>query len=208
MNFQVHALCGDTFFDDLVGHANVKEAWERWQQGAALRENFTWRRFPHAGIMFENYRGTDDGTSVTIEATKAHFFPVGVPGLFITAFAPADTIDTVNTLGLLRVTPVLGRDLLPQDEIIGAPSVAVIGHRFWQDRFAGARDVIGTAVRLDGRATEIVGIMPEGFEFPFNQQVWRPLPARDLAMERGSGPSLLAFGRLSDGVSIASAHSA
>ena len=108
---------------------------------------------------------------------------------------------TPNTFGLLRVSPALGRDFTQQDAVMGAPSVAVIGHRFWQERWDSDRQVIGRTVRLEGVATEIVGIMPEGFEFPFNQQVWRPLPERDLAMARGSGPSLLAFGRLAEGVS-------
>lgn len=90
--------------------------------------------------------------------------------------------------------------------MIGAQPVAVIGYRFWQDRFNGATDVLGSTVRLDGRPTEIVGIMPDGFGFPFNQQVWRPLPPSDLSLERGTGPSILALGRLSDGVSEAQAQ--
>ncbi len=123
---------------------------------------------------------------------------------------PPDFINganvTTNTFRLLRTVPVLGREFVDEDDLVGAQPVALIGYRFWQDRFDGARDVLGRTVRLDGRPTEIVGIMPDGFEFPFNQQLWRPLPAADLSLERGSGPSLLAFGRLSDGVSEAQAQ--
>ena len=101
---------------------------------------------------------------------------------------------------------MLGRGFAEEDDVIGAPPVALIGYRFWQDRFNGATDVLGSTVRLDGQQTEIVGIMPDGFEFPFNQQLWRPLAGSDLSLERGAGPSLLAFGRLSDGVSEAQAQ--
>ena len=121
-----------------------------------------------------------------------------------TGEGPPDFVNGVNvtasTFDLLGVAPTLGRSLTSSDEVEGAPSVAIIGHRFWQERFGGAQDVIGATVRLDGRTTEVVGIMPEGFEFPLNQQVWSPLPRSELALERGTGPSLLAFGRLSDGV--------
>lgn len=100
-NFTIHALCSDAFFDALIGHASVKEAY-KYQVSLALRDNKAYKQFEFAGIIFENYRGTDDGTTVTIDANKANFFPVGIPGLFKTVFAPADFIETVNTLGLPR----------------------------------------------------------------------------------------------------------
>lgn len=109
---------------------------------------------------------------------------------------------TANTFDVLKTPPIMGRGFAPEDEVIGAPSVVLIGYQFWQDRFNGAPNVVGRMVRLDGQPTEVIGIMPEGFTFPFNQKLWRPLPAHDLSTERGSGPSLLAFGRLSDGTSM------
>ena len=48
--------------------------------------------------MWENYRGQVGGTAF-IDTNKCHIFPLGVPGLFRTYFAPADYIETVNTLG-------------------------------------------------------------------------------------------------------------
>ena len=96
---------------------------------------------------------------------------------------------TVNTFDLLRTPPVLGRDFVPGDDVVGAAPVALIAYRFWQDRFNGEPDVLGRTVRLDGQPTEIIGIIPAGIEFPFNQQVWKPLPPADLNTERGSGPS-------------------
>lgn len=103
---------------------------------------------------------------------------------------------TAGTFDLLRTAPIMGRKFAPEDAMTGAPPVALIGYRFWQDRFGGATDVIGRTVRLDGRTTEIIGIMPDGFEFPFTMQLWRPLPLDNLSPNRGIGVFVLAFGRL------------
>jgi predicted permease len=66
------------------------------------------------------------------------------------------------TLGL---RPALGRLLQPRDNEPGADNmVAVIGHRFWMDRFGGKPDALGQLLRLNGRAFTIVGVAPEGFE--------------------------------------------
>lgn len=102
MPFEVYALCSDSFFDQLISHPNVKEAYERWQDGQMLRNDLTWDVFPFAGINFENYRGSDDGSSVSITDGEAHFFARGIPNLFEVAYAPADTMETVNTMGLPR----------------------------------------------------------------------------------------------------------
>lgn len=102
MPFQVHALCSDSFFDNLINHDDVKAAYERFQDGAMLRQDLTYQVFPFAGITFENYRGTDDGTSVTVASGEAHFFARGIPGLFRIFYAPGDREELVNTIGLPR----------------------------------------------------------------------------------------------------------
>lgn len=102
LGFQVHALCSHEFFDDLISHASTKQAWERWNAGQQLRENYAYQSFGWGNFMFHDYQGTDDDTSVAVATDKAHFFPVGVPNLFQEAYAPADTMEFVNTLGLPR----------------------------------------------------------------------------------------------------------
>ena len=69
------------------------------QTNAAVLINDMRRGFVYGGILFEEYPGTV-GTVPFIEAGAAYFFPVGAPGLFTTSFAPADYIETVNTVGL------------------------------------------------------------------------------------------------------------
>ncbi|MBK8283672.1 MAG: ABC transporter permease [Ahniella sp.] len=73
---------------------------------------------------------------------------------------------------LLGVTALLGRTLQPDDDRPGAPRVATISYRIWQDRFAGAADIIGRRVRINAFDATIVGVMPDGFSYPFGQQVW------------------------------------
>ncbi len=58
----------------------------------------TYGIFEFGGIVWENYRGAVESNSF-IETDDVHLFPIGVPGLFKTAYAPADFTETVNTLG-------------------------------------------------------------------------------------------------------------
>lgn len=97
----IHCFCGSDFFDDLVAHKETKAAYERWNDGEFLRQRTARRAFFYAGVMFEEYRGKVGNTDF-VESTKAHFFPVGVPDLFTTSFAPANFMETVNTVGLPR----------------------------------------------------------------------------------------------------------
>lgn len=97
----IWAFVGDNFFDRLISRQDVKEAWVGTDAAAAmLGGNWAHGVFEFGGIFWENYRGTDDGTTVTIASDEARFFFVNTPDLYVEAFAPADYIDTVNTPGL------------------------------------------------------------------------------------------------------------
>jgi hypothetical protein len=93
-----HAFVGSSFMDKLVDHPNVIKAYERWQEGAKLRSDNR-SGFEFGGVVFEEYEGSYDGSAL-IAADEGYLFPIGVPGMFITRFAPADYIETVNTRGL------------------------------------------------------------------------------------------------------------
>ena len=99
-NTRIRALCSDTFWDDLIAHTEVRETYLQWQAAAELRGGAAYGEFSYGGITWENYRGTDDGTTVGVAAHKCHIFPENVPGLFQSVFAPADYEETVNTPGL------------------------------------------------------------------------------------------------------------
>jgi len=112
----VYGLCGDTFWDDLIDHAEVRDTY-RYQEGVRLREGVVFSTLKYGGITFENYRGwigggTEAGDTIIpfIDPNEAHFFPLGTPNLFKTFFAPADYIETVNTLGLPRYAKAIPSD--------------------------------------------------------------------------------------------------
>lgn len=101
--FGVHAFVGDTFFDNLLAHVEVRNTFLNNPAARELRQSYvingqSYGTFEFGGIVYENYRGAVGGTTF-VNTDKAHFFPVGVPNLFKTYFAPADYIETVNTVG-------------------------------------------------------------------------------------------------------------
>lgn len=97
----IHAFCGSAFFDDLTTHPEVEKAYNRYLDGLFLRQGQARGSFEYAGIVFEEYRGKI-GTVDYNDTNKAYFFPVGVPGLFRQYNAPADFVETANTVGLPR----------------------------------------------------------------------------------------------------------
>jgi hypothetical protein len=103
----IRALCGDQFFDDLLANAEVRASFLNQPGADKLRDpyvNFggqTYGQFEFGGVVWENYRGYVGNTSF-IDTDHCHLYPVGVPNLFRTYFAPADYIETVNTIGQRR----------------------------------------------------------------------------------------------------------
>jgi hypothetical protein len=73
---------------------------------------------------------------------------------------------TANLFPLLGVTPMLGRNLLPEEEHKGKSSVVLLGYRLWKRRFGGDRSIVGQTVMVAGAPLQVIGVMPEGFAFP------------------------------------------
>ena len=98
----VHCLVSEEFFDALTSHDSVKAAYDRWQDGLALRSDLR-SGFTFAGVTFEEYSGEasdgDDNVHRFIVAGEGHAFPLGTVDTFATYFAPADFNETANTLG-------------------------------------------------------------------------------------------------------------
>ena len=98
------ALCGKGFFDSLVGHPAVVAAYDRYLDGAFLRElqrsqNNGAPGFTFCNTVWREYRGSVGGISF-IGDDDAYLIPTGIKDMFITRFAPADYMETVNTNGL------------------------------------------------------------------------------------------------------------
>jgi hypothetical protein len=112
----VLALVSPGFFDKLIGHAKVEDAYKYFSSTGAqpLRED-TRRRFPFAGIVFEEYNATvtlsTGATESLVPANEGIAFPLGTMDTFVTYGAPANLIETVNTVGL----PIYARQIARQD---------------------------------------------------------------------------------------------
>jgi len=117
-----------------------------------------------------------------------------VPGSWVTG-------DYFN---VLRVQPLYGRVLQPEDAQLGKDNVAVIGYGLWQRRFGGDRGAVGRQVILGGKSTTIVGVMPQGFDYP-QSDAWRPF-AVDLKKEARNDRYVNVIGRLKPGVSVPQAQ--
>lgn len=99
----VHALCSQTFFDSLISHTNVEKAFVYHQEASERLGGDPRKGFRFGGIVFEEYRGqsTDPDGNVRkfIADDEAHAFPTGTMDTFETILAPADFLETANTLG-------------------------------------------------------------------------------------------------------------
>lgn len=95
---RIGSICGDDFWDLLIAHPEVRQTYLNYQAAAALRDPVAWESFVFGGITFTNYRGTDDGSTVAVPATKAKFFPIGA-GIFQWAQSPGEKFADLGTLG-------------------------------------------------------------------------------------------------------------
>jgi putative ABC transport system permease protein len=118
-------------------------------------------------------------------------------GAYVSRYPAA--IVSADFLEVLRAKPTMGRGFQPEDGAAGAPLSVLIGHTVWEREFERAAEVVGRELRLDGAVATVVGVMPSGFGFPFNQEVWIPRRA-DEPVQGG-----FVFGRLRPDVGPAKA---
>jgi putative ABC transport system permease protein len=115
---------------------------------------------------------------------------------------------SANFFNVLGVAPALGRTFTSTEEQSGADQVVIVSHAFWQRRFAGDRGALGRAVRLNGRSYKIVGVTPQGFDFPVPVELWVPLALGPAEKADRRQLSLSALGRLKPSVSVEQAGAA
>jgi len=113
---------------------------------------------------------------------------------------------TGEFFGVMRSTPIVGRLLGPADDDSGH-DVVVLSEELWKSRFGGNRAVVGTTITIDGKAHEIVGVLPSKLAYPTEARVWLPLR---LTAEERAIRGIHDFGvlaRLKNGVSVEAARS-
>jgi putative ABC transport system permease protein len=85
------------------------------------------------------------------------------------------TLGSADLFVTLGIAPVLGRAFTPEEDVDGGPPVVILSDSLWQRRFGGDLHVVGQALTLGGRSRTVVGIMPPGFRFPVDSDLWLPL---------------------------------
>ncbi len=152
------------------------------QQGATV-DSFTFQQVESALRGYEAFGSWRDSfiTFSDGEVAEQYFASYIDPGL----------------MQIAAVAPVLGRGLLPSDDLPGAEPVVVLSYHVWQNYYAGRTDIVGHSSRIDGELHTIVGVMPEGFVYPVSGEVWLPsqLPAN---AQPGDQPLVWVMGVLGD----------
>lgn len=112
---------------------------------------------------------------------------------------------TAQALEIPGIQPVLGRTFRPGEDAPGGAKVAILGYAMWRDRFGLSPSVIGQTLRVNSEPYEVIGVMPEGFAYPENGELWLPLQTDPLAYPRGQ-EFVNVVAKLSPGVSLDAAN--
>jgi predicted permease len=110
---------------------------------------------------------------------------------------------TDGTLPLLGVKPALGRLFNRQDDTAAAPATVAISYAYWQKKFSGATNVIGSSITMDGKARQIIGVLPRNFHFLDYNDASLIIPFQwDRSKTKLGNFSYEALARLKPGVTI------
>jgi predicted permease len=154
---------------------------------------------------FEDYRSQSTGIFEFFEAASDDGGILSENGLPPQQYPMQHA--TAGIFSMIHAKALLGRTFLPVDGLPGAAPVVVISYNIWQERYAGLPDVIGRQIRVNGLPATMIGVMPDGFHYPNNTDVWVPLkPASDLAKRERR--TLNVYAILKPGMKIGSASAA
>ncbi len=117
---------------------------------------------------------------------------------------------TANTFSTFGVRPLFGRTFTAQEDVPNGPDVVVLGHALWSRRYAADPAIVGRSILIDGRPSEVVGVMPRDFVLPTDfqnpepSQLWTPLQLDPASTDHGSH-GLHAAARLKPGATVSQA---
>lgn len=172
---------------DRLVEIEVRDSLASRPEQRLLSDFVEWRRQAKSVELLGAYR--------TIEPTVTR------EGVRIESAVAAET--TASGFRVAPVSPLLGRTLVESDDQRDAEPVVLLGHQLWQRLFDGRDDAIGQAVQVGTTKAIVVGVMPEGFGFPINHQLWLPLQLRPSGYAPLEGVPVRVFGLLAPGASRA-----
>ena len=169
-----------------------------------------WENVPEKGWDREPFSYPDYSDwkeqSKSFEKMAAYCYAGAVLGEEGSAEFVAGAAVSADLFPILKARPMLGRVFTPEEDRPGGPRVVVLGHGLWQRRFHSSPALVGREILLDGESYTVVGIMPEGFNFPLPgspRAFWVPLatdPGTRERIELRGNHYLLSVARLRDGV--------
>ena len=116
------------------------------------------------------------------------------------------SLVTGNYFDMFKIAPALGRGFTLDNEKTGQDQVTILSYDLWQRRFGGDPGVLGKTVVLNGKATEIIGVMGKDVSFPQAAELWMPMNFDSPDMKLRQAHFLRPVGRLKPGVSIRQAQ--
>ena len=115
------------------------------------------------------------------------------------------TIATASLHRLLELSPLHGRLFVEEDDLEHAPRVAVLSESFWQRRFGGDANVMGRTVSVAGEAVTIVGVLPVGAGFEY-EDLFLPLRIGQSSPDRRGRRPFMGLARLREGATLREAN--
>jgi putative ABC transport system permease protein len=109
---------------------------------------------------------------------------------------------------ILGVAPMMGRDFSTADNKPGSPKTTILSHEIWRRDFGSNPNIVGQSLHINGKDAAVIGVMPPGFKFPVNEELWVALYNEYPVTPRGDFSKLgfpSVMGRLKAGVSVDSA---
>jgi len=144
------------------------------------------------------------GAAVDFGTTEGDEHPQQVTVGFVTA----------NLFTIFGVSPILGRNFLPEEAVLNGPNVVILSYGFWQRRFGGDVNIVGRLLRYNQQDVTIVGVLPRDFHLLLppetlllrDSELWRPVQIPYDNFPRNL-TTLAVFGKLNPGVTVAQAQS-
>lgn len=107
---------------------------------------------------------------------------------------------------MLGVRPLIGRLFLPEEHHEGRNLVSIFSYGFWQRNFGGDPHIVGRTVIMDGKPFQVIGVMPQGFQFPTDCEMWAPFAFDTPATAGRDYRRMRVVGRLKPGVTLGQAQ--
>ncbi|MBO0798256.1 MAG: ABC transporter permease, partial [Blastocatellia bacterium] len=165
--------------------------------GASLPDFLEWRNNNHVFDRIEAF-STERFDISSSSGSASDRTPERVSGVQVSA----------ELFPFLGVAPIQGRQFLSEEQQHGRHRVAILSDSLWRRRFGDRTKLDGQAIKINGEILTIVGVMPDGFHFPYREtQIWLPLslPAGDRNSTQGD-ISLGVIARLKPGITIGQAQ--